>query len=451
MSLRSIKGEKTALLGFGRSNRAVADALLSHGCALCVYAESPPPPEIQAQYEARGVRFAIGAFPPRFTERVLVRSPVIRPDHPSILASRVDGAELTSETELFLAACACPVIGVTGSDGKTTTAALCAALLRACGKRVLLGGNNGVPLLARDTCACDAVVLELSSFQLMTVEHTLAVAVLTNITPNHLNWHRDMAEYIRAKACACMRARRLVTNANAGITRAIAHSACGQALLFGKRENGADITEQNGIVRICTGKELRQFDCRAFRLPGAFNRENLMAALGATFPVLSDAAVGAALRHFQGEPHRLQLVGRVGGVAYYDSSIDTSPARTAATLGALGSPAIVIAGGRGKGLSLRPLAQTLSQKAKAVCLYGETAQEIAAALVGVPFAVCQGFDAAFQKAAGLARAGDTVLLSPGCTAFDEFEDFTKRGERFAALVAALPRKGKEVGDQRTDP
>ena len=179
-----------------------------------------------------------------------------------------------------------------------------------------------------------------------------------------------------------------------------------------------------------------------FRLAGKHNRENLLAALGATAPWLTPTAPGIALRDFYGVPHRLQYVATVRGVRYYNSSIDTSPTRTRAALEALGTHPIVIAGGRGKGVSLAPLAAALRTHARAACLYGETAGEIAAGLGDLPHSCHHRFADAFAAAVALAAAGDTVLLSPGCTAFGEFRDFEERGACFCRLVEGLAAERK---------
>jgi UDP-N-acetylmuramoylalanine--D-glutamate ligase len=178
-----------------------------------------------------------------------------------------------------------------------------------------------------------------------------------------------------------------------------------------------------------------------FSLPGAHNRENLAAAIGAVCDLASAGEIRAAAGNFRGVPHRLQTVATVGGVRYINSSIDTSPIRTAAALSALSGKPLVIAGGRTKGLSLAPLADALAARAAAVLAYGEAAREIAALLGDrVPCTVCEKFDGAFFAAARAARAGDTVLLSPGCTAYGEFRDFEERGERFCRLVEALAKE-----------
>lgn len=444
-----------ALLGFGRANRAVLAWLREHGGTATVYTEFPLPPEAENICAGQGIVIRVGVFPAVFPEQVLVRSPGIRPDIPAILQSVAAGALLSSEVELFMAQSPCRCIGITGSDGKTTTANLTADLLRAAGHRVWLGGNNGTPLLpaVSQMRESDIAVLELSSFQLMTTRRAPEVAVITNITPNHLNWHTDMAEYIAAKCRIFAADTRLVLNAENALTRKIGEGKEREVIFFSSSARGADfatdIVAASGAVYasgndvVVIEKDVRcTFSClQSFQLPGKHNLENLLAAVGATAPFLNDTAPRIALRDFPGVAHRLQYVATVRGVTYYNSSIDTSPTRTAAALAALGTRPLVIAGGRGKGVSFAPLATALEAHAKAVYLYGEAAEEIAAALdPKFPHKVFSRFADAFFAAAGAAGVGDTVLLSPACTAFGEFRDFEERGETFCRLVGGLAKE-----------
>ncbi len=450
--IRHPTNARVALLGIGRANRAVLARLLAAGCRPQVFTEQAPDEGTRAYLEELGVSLTVSPFPKRIEVDVLVRSPGLRPDLPVLTAHQRAGGLVTEESAITLSLLPCPVIGVTGSDGKSTTAALCEVLLRASGVRVWLGGNNGVPLLGRigEMRESDVAVMELSSFQLMGAPRAADGAILTNITPNHLNWHTDMAEYIAAK-CNIFDARtRLVTNAVCDTTRAIglAHAARGgRVVLFGGTPTGALHTGEifaqgaDAVLRE-NGADTRYTCLQDFHLAGRHNRENLLAALAAVSPWLTSTAPSLALRDFHGVPHRLQYVATVRGVRYYNSSIDTSPTRTAAALSALGGSPVVIAGGRGKGISLAPLCAALCKHARAVCLYGEMAEEIAAGLGALPHSVHMRFADAFAAAVALAGEGDTVLLSPGCTAFGEFRDFEERGACFCRLVEALAAERK---------
>ena len=449
----ALAGTTAAGLGFGRSGRAATDFLLSRGAAVHVYDAYPVPEGERARYGLYGVTFTAG-FPTAFRESLLVRSPAIRPDIAPIRRALAAGSVLTGEVDLFMRCATVPVIGVTGSDGKTTTAAMIAALLRAAGKRVISGGNNGTPLLPQLNAPADFAVVELSSFQLMTAPAP-DVAVLTNLTPNHLNWHADYSEYAAAKCRVFAGAARLVTNVDCPATREIGRRAplpvtwftVESALPFAAKKGDFCLSVSGDTLTIDaeTRRALPAF--RDFALPGRHNRENFAAAVGAVAELVGDGAVLDTARDFCGVSHRLQTVATVDGVAFVDSSIDTSPTRTAAALAALaekGAPKpLVIAGGRKKGISLAPLADALARGAKAAYLYGEAAGEIADLLGDrIPFAVFSPFAEAFSAAARAAKPGDTVLLSPGCTAFDQFRDFEERGEVFCRLARALAEERK---------
>lgn len=433
---------RVALLGLGRANAAVLAWLRHMGATVTVYTERMPDRATEC------APLVVGPFPDVFGEEVLVRSPGIRPDIPPLSRAVARGALLVSETELLMALAPCPIIGVTGSDGKTTTASLIGSLCRAAGHRVWLGGNNGTPLLPSvfEMTPADIAVLELSSFQLMTARRAPDVAVITNVTPNHLDWHVDMTEYVAAKCRIFTPDTRLVTNAENAVTRAIGAGREGTVLFSPDPDAcaGDHITVKNGHIELYERGTCRRFDgLDGFYLPGRHNLENLLAAIAAAAPYIADTTPGVALPHFRGVAHRLQYVDTVRGVRYYNSSTDTSPTRTAAALSALDACPLVIAGGRGKGVSFLPLGEALSRKAKGVYLYGEAAREIAAALPqGYPHKIFERFGDAFASAAADATDGDTVLLSPACTAFGEFRDFEQRGEVFCRLVEALAKERK---------
>ncbi len=445
--MEQLRDADVALLGFGRAGQSAADFLLSHGNVPTVYAQGGVPDGVRAHYAANGVRF-YDDFPETFGESVLVRSPGIRPDIPPVRRAMARGAVLTGEADLFLSHTPATVIGVTGSDGKTTTSNMIAALLRATGRHTVLGGNNGVPLLSHlDTLtARDFAVVELSSFQLMTAPAP-DIAVITNVTPNHLNWHTDFTEYATAKCRICTGATRLVTNVACDMTREIGSRARIPVTWFGERcempSRGDHVWIDGDALCLQTvfGSETVSV-FRDFRLPGKHNRENFAAAVAAVLPFVKKTHILTVAREFRGVRHRLEYVDTVDGVTYINSSIDTSPTRTAAALSALDRSPIVIAGGRGKGIDLSPLAASFIAHARAVYLYGDTAEELARMLAErVPCEAHTQFADAFRAAAEYAKSGDTVLLSPGCTAFGEFRDFEERGEVFCRLVENLKKKG----------
>ncbi len=454
-----------AVIGLGVSNLPLIDFLLSVG-ATVVARDCKTEEELgdtARRLRAKGVRLCLGAnYLEQLSERTVFRSPGLRPDHPALVAARQNGALLTSEMELFLDLTPATVIGITGSDGKTTTTTITGKLLEAeCKKRgtgrVYVGGNIGAPLLPKvfEMTPQDYAVVELSSFQLQTMTRSPHRAAITNLTPNHLNWHTDMEEYQRAKRNICTHAPCSLTvlNAENAATAQIGHalscpvawfsSAKEDSQMFALREGDSAVYARDGTVYAFDGvREQALLQVSQIRLPGKHNLENYMTALALTNGLVCAETIHEVASEFCGVAHRLELVRVLHGVKYYNSSIDSSPTRTAAALSALTEMPIVICGGYDKNLSYAPLAQALEQRAKAVVLTGATAQKIKAELSDLP-RVRQGslpvycapaFEDAVCLAKTLATDGDTVLLSPACASFDAFRNFEERGNTFRRLV-----------------
>jgi UDP-N-acetylmuramoylalanine--D-glutamate ligase len=411
---------------------------------------------------------------------LLVLSPGVDKRAPLVRQALDRGIRVSSETELFLERCPAPVIGITGSAGKTTTTTLAAAMLRHGQARpVFVGGNIGQPLLER-LCEIspDAwVVLELSSFQLEWLRMSPQIAAVTNITPNHLDRHETMDAYIAAKAhilahqgadavavlnrddpnvAALARhtpARRLFFSLGIGRSpRAIARSA---DRLAGDSVDGAFL---DGERLVLMGEGQRAVLCEAgeLRVPGRHNVANALAAACIAHACgVASQAIGEAIRRFRGVPHRLQLVGEIGGVRFYDDSIATSPARTLAALAALDRPLVVILGGRDKHLPWDDLARALVQRCRGAVLIGEAAPLVRRALeaaLATSSATWVGgcntrlrremivdettMAGAVARAAHLARPGDAVVLAPGCASYDMYRDYEERGDDFARAVGA---------------
>ena len=393
---------------------------------------------------------------------VVFRTPGMLPTRPEIQALICEGAEITSEMEAFFELCPCMLIAVTGSDGKTTTTTLISEMLASSGKTVHKGGNIGRALLPiiETISPDDAAVVELSSFQLMDMQHAPRRAAITNVTPNHLNWHVDMEEYATAKTRIFQGAGcdTLVTNCDNDVTFSMAQHATGvKTVLFSsKRTCWEDIVQdmthadavcvQEGVLTYCeaTGNRTPLVRVQDILLPGVHNLENYMCAVALTYPYIKAVHVEAIARSFGGVEHRLELVRTRGGVKFYNSSIDSSPTRTAAALSTMPQGrTVVICGGYDKNIDFAPLAKALARTAKAIVLTGATADKIQAALhacpeaARVPVRTQAAFDAAVQLAASLAEPGDVVLLSPACASFDAFPNFAVRGDTFRRIVHAL--------------
>jgi len=457
-----IKTGTVAVLGFGISNRPLVDYLLKTGCKINVRdaKDASSLGEDYLRMKDAGVNFILGeGYLDDIYEDVIFRSPGIRPDTGSIPEAVRRGAVLTSEMEYFLSLTKAYVIAITGSDGKTTTTTLTYKLLEAelvgSGRRVYVGGNIGKPLLplVDEMTENDFAVIELSSFQLQTMKNArIRRAVITNITPNHLNWHIDMEEYSEAKAniFAGETVEKLTVNAFDDRTRAYG-KAFGKNTAFFSYKNipdecldGSDIVKvTDGVMYyISNGKADAVFDVSDIKLPGAHNVENYMAAVSATRGFVSNETVTSVVKTFGGVEHRLEFVRELDGVKYYNSSIDSSPTRTAAALSALKEKPIIICGGYDKNIPFEPLAKSLIDRASAVVLTGATRGKILTALnqaedfspESLPVFVEPDFERAVNKARSIAKKGDTVLLSPACASFDAFPNFEVRGNTFKKIV-----------------
>ncbi len=449
-----VKDSPVAVLGFGISNRPLVQLLFRMGAQLHIYDQKPIAElgETAIEASAAGAVFYTDmATMPLPDMAVIFRSPGIHPDTPALRAAREHGVEISSEIAWLLEITPATVLAVTGSDGKTTTSTLTAEMLKAEGYRVFFGGNNGTPLLNRATemTASDFVVLELSSFQLYDLpsQWTPHRAALTNLSPNHLNWHVDMNDYISAKTHVFdgPRCSLLVTNASNALTAAIAAEQTGKrrVLLFSSDANAeTDIRLTDGVLTVCHTPVIRADE---IRLPGKHNLENIMTAAGLCCGLVSPEAMRQVALHFGGVEHRLEHVRTWHGIDFYNSSIDSSPTRTAAALSALTQPIVVICGGSDKHISFAPLAEALCARARAVVLTGETAPKIAHAIETCPaydprvliVRHAHDFADAVSTAAALADKGDAVLLSPACASFDAFPNFMARGETFRRLVMEL--------------
>lgn len=421
-----------AVLGLGLSGRSAVSYLTARGeTRIVLYVPAGEIPAAREAYPALPVK-PLGSD---IQEEVLVRSPGLRPDRREIRAALSGGATLTQEIELFLSACPAPVLGVTGSDGKTTTATMAARLLEEMGYRVWLGGNIGYSLLPDlpRIGEGDRVVLELSSFQLMTFAPALSAAAVTNFSENHLDWHTDMEEYRRAKRNILLGAARRVENARAPIAPELPH------LSFSASLAGANY-RLSGEYLMRGDEFLARAD--ALALPGLYQRENLLCAAA-----LTDApatAVSNVAARFRGVPHRCEYLGEYRGVHCYDSSIDTTPTRTAATLSGLPQPLTVLCGGRNKNLSFSALSDALLRSAARVVFFGECGQEMREALLshpayrGVPEAAYEAdFFRAAEAALTVTAAGGTLVLSPAAASFDAFSSYRARGDAFRAYLGGL--------------
>ena len=447
----ALRGKRIAVLGIGVSNRPLIRMLLARGLDVSAYDKTPREAldDEVLQLERDGAALHLGAdYLDGLDADVIFRTPGMRPDLPQIKRLTDRGAVLTSEMEAFFAVCPCKLIAVTGSDGKTTTTTLIAEILKHAGKTVWLGGNIGTPLLpqAERMQPEDVAVVELSSFQLMTMTQSADVAVVTNLAPNHLDVHRDMAEYVAAKENVFLHQSPdglLILNMDNAITNGFAAKARGRVVKFsrlGVPEHGVYL--QGGVI-FRDGKKI--MDAADIRIPGVHNIENYMAAACAVEGLASDADIDAVARSFTGVEHRIELVRELDGVRYYNDSIASSPSRTIAGLHSFPQKVILIAGGYDKHIPFDALGGEICTHVKTLILCGATADKIRSAVTGAEnyapgqpeILQADELAHAVRMAKDAAAPGDVVTLSPACAAFDQFKNFMVRGARFKELVRAL--------------
>ena len=434
--------ERALVIGLGRSGQAVARHLLTRGTSVVVVDDAP-------SEEARAAAAALGL---NMVERpgmealadmvvradVVVPSPGVPASHPVYALARAAGVPVRGEVELASGWSTCPIVAVTGTNGKTTVTSLVAEMLSASGVPSIAGGNIGLPL-------CDAVanpdlkvvVAEVSSFQLAFVETFRPdVAVFLNLAPDHLDWHGDADAYAAAKARIWARQGPTdvaVVNADDALVMAHAARAPSRVVTFGLK-GPADYTVDDGWLRGPDGP-IAEIATLARQLPHDL-ANSLAAAAAALVAGATVEGVRAALAGFAPLPHRLALVAYAGGVRWYDDSKATNPHAASSAVQGFSS-VILLAGGRNKGLDLAELA-TASDRIKAVVAMGEAAPEVAAAFAGRrPVRVAGSMVEAVTAAFEAARPGDVVLLSPGCASFDWYSSYAERGDDFARAVHSL--------------
>ena len=453
--INTIKTKRIAVLGIGVSNTPLIELLLQNGCDVtaCDKRSMEQMGELGKRLTALGAHLKLGdAYLDGLDQDVIFRTPGLMPFDPHLEAARSNGSLITSEMEVFLSLCPCKVIAVTGSDGKTTTTTIISELLKAQGYRVHLGGNIGHPLLC-DTPEMlpeDYVVLELSSFQLHSMVCSPDVAVITNLSPNHLDKHKDFQDYIDAKRSIYMNQRpdaRLILNADDPHTEYYSGTAPSRVSLFSDRRavKQGTMLQDGQLCWVTAGKVEPILPASEIRIPGEHNVLNYLAAFEAVRGLVSAENCRKVARDFPGVAHRLELVRELRGVKYINDSIGSSPTRTIAGLHALPVKPIIICGGYDKQIPFDILGDELCLHAKAVVLTGHTAEKIRTAIltsehyktVKLPIVLVNDFKKAVLTASSLAREGDTVLLSPACASFDHFKNFEERGNTFRKIVMEL--------------
>ena len=453
--LNSIRGKSVAVIGIGVSNQPLIELLQKNGISVtaCDQKSRDALGGIADRLEQLGATLQLGPdYLKGLRQDLIFRTPGLRPDVPELLDAVAHGSRITSEMEVFFEVCPCPILAVTGSDGKTTTTTIIAELLKAAGRTVHVGGNIGHPLLAEvgEMKTDDLSVLELSSFQLMTMTHSPRIAVMTNLAPNHLDMHRDMAEYIAAKENIFTHQSSsdvAVFNADNSITRQLSKKALGKVRLFSRQEEIADGVFLRGDAILSRKGSVEREILRVsdIRLPGVHNIENYMAAIAAVDGLVPDEIIREFARTFAGVEHRIELVRTLRGVRYYNDSIASSPSRTIAGLRSFQQKVILIAGGYDKHIPFGVLGPEIVEHVKLLILCGATSEKIRNSVVNAPgywagapeILTLTDFREAVETAAVRAEEGDIVTLSPACAAFDQFKNFMERGKAYKEIVNAL--------------
>lgn len=450
---KKAEGMKVAVVGIGVSNLPLVRMLNECGARLCIHDKRTPEQlgEVYGELVEMGADMVLGeGYLDKIADgtEMVFKTPGVRYDVPALLDAAENGTVISSEMELFFEVCPARIIAVTGSDGKTTTTSLIYDMLKRAGYSCYLGGNIGRPLLpdAENMTGDDIAVVELSSFQLHTMKKSADIAVVTNVTPNHLDWHTDFDEYKDSKK-AVFKYRdgdgRVVLNFENEITRGFGDGR-DDACYFSSKQALADgySLEGNRIVKKQNGKIVRDvLDIGTIYIPGMHNVENYMAAIAATEGLVDDDVIRETAVDFKGVPHRIEFVRELDGVKYYNDSIASSPARTTAGLISFSDKKVIlIAGGYDKKIPFDDFGRVVNERVKKLVLVGVTSEKIEAAVLaadnynGLPIYRCNAFEEAVMKAREVADSGDIVILSPACASFDLFKNFEERGDTFKQLV-----------------
>ncbi|TAK20210.1 MAG: UDP-N-acetylmuramoyl-L-alanine--D-glutamate ligase [Chloroflexota bacterium] len=444
-------GARVLLLGLARTSVALGTHLARQGARVTVVDDASGPAQRAAAtaVEAIPARALLGNTSESLLDDadILFVTPGIARSHPLVAAAKQRGLPVSSEIELVFSECPLPITGVTGSAGKTTTTTLVERILAAASLPRLVGGNIGRPIVGQiSSITPDArVILELSSFQLEHLRRSAAIGVILNVMPNHLDRHPTLDDYRAAKG-------RLIEfqseddlailNADDPASQALARTGDGRRLWFStERTLNRGAWLDRDALRIATDEAEGVLCCVGdLRVPGMHNAQNALAAALIALSVGAPIdAIRATLLAFEGIEHRIEFVREIDGVRWFNDSKATAPAETIAALRAFADPVIILAGGRSKRVALDDLAREMVARGRVIILFGEMRHEIAEALDGCsrPIHSVASLRDAVALANALAIPGDTVLLSPSGSSFDEFQNFEERGHFFKELVGAL--------------
>ncbi len=456
---KTISNKRVAIIGLGVSNIPLIDYFKNLGSSISAFDnrdEENIDPNIIKSLKEKNIKYYFGkdSLKDLIGFDYIFRSPSCMPSTPEIEREVSKGAILTSEIEKVIELSPSHIIGVTGSDGKTTTTTLIYKLLQAQGYKCFLGGNIGTPLFTqiKDMRPEDYVILELSSFQLIDMEISPEISVVTNISPNHLNVHKDYKEYINSKKNIYLHQNEngiLVTNKDNEITKDFYKDAPGKVRFFSHKQlldNGVIFDEKDKTIKICEDgirkHIIRQKD---MLLKGEHNCENVACAISATLGLVKEDIMVETIKNFSGVEHRLEFIREINDVKWYNDSIGTSPTRTIAGLNSFDEKIVLIAGGYDKHLDYSPIGKPIVDNVSKLILIGATAEKIKDAVTSelekegktMPIYRCSTLEEVAKKAKEVAVAGEIVLFSPASASFDMFKNFEERGNKFKQIVKSL--------------
>ncbi len=452
-----IRYRKVAIIGLGVSNLPLLDYLYEKKANVTVFDEreyDKIPKDIIDKITKYGFILHLGNDCLQYLKNfnVIFRSPSCLPTKPELVEEANRGALVTTEVELLMEMCPAKIIGITGSDGKTTTTSLINAILQKGGYKTFLGGNIGTPLFTKlpDITPEDIVVLELSSFQLMGMQVSPQIAVITNITPNHLNIHKDYQEYIDSKKNIFRYQDEngiLVLNYDNEITKKCAEEAKGKVIFFSnktKLDNGYIVDDD--VIKECDDRVRKHIlNTEDVILRGNHNYQNIATAIAATSSLVDCETAVKAIKEFKPVEHRIEFIREIDGVKWYNDSASSSPSRTLSGINAFKEKIVLIAGGYDKNLDYTPLAKPIIEKVKTLILIGQTSGKIYEVVKdelekenkNLDIYMCETLEETIPIAKKNAGKGDVVLFSPASASFDMFKNFADRGNKFKDLVKGL--------------
>lgn len=452
-----MKSKKVAFIGVGVTNTDLIKIFLKKGIHVTVCDRKDPEKmgAVYDQLKSLGADFCLGdTYLDHLTDfDVVFRAPGMYFNNKFLINARKKGVVITSEMEVFFDLCPCKTYAVTGSDGKTTTTTIIAGLLEKTGKKVYKGGNIGKALfpLIEEINENDAAVVELSSFQLISMRKSPDIAVITNIAPNHLDVHGTMEEYIESKKNLIVHQNafsKTILNLDNETTNNLENIVRGHLVKFSRKdvpECGAFLSDDGYLCYNNYGITEKILHKDMIRIPGIHNVENYLAAISAVWGEVSPEYIRNMAENFGGVEHRIEFVRELDGVKWYNDSIATSPTRVLAGLNSFNQKLIVIAGGYDKKIPFEPMAETVNQKVKKLILMGVTAEKIEKAVTecssynpeNLEIYHVSSMEEAVQKAREISENGDVVTLSPACASFDMYPNFEARGIHYKNLVKEL--------------